>query len=118
MALYTLADLEKAQLELDREIERWDNYNGNNPNKYQSDIKSARQQLLHIEEQLKSAGTIPLSDKEKLNRELDQLFPNASSKEIVKHNGVSFIKRFRPREKSRSGKTVTAWVAWWEEAKA
>ena len=37
-----LRQLAEAKANLDSELDRFDRYGGNNPNKYQSDIRSAR----------------------------------------------------------------------------
>jgi len=39
--MYTLEAYEKARAELPLWNERWDNYTGNNPDKYQTDIRDA-----------------------------------------------------------------------------
>lgn len=111
--VYTSQDLENARTELQRLEKAWDNYRGNNPNKFQSDIKAARRKVRHIEKCLTANGTISLTEHEQLERELDQIFPNAESKQIVEHNGRRFQRRFYPLEKSRSGKTVTEWQRSW-----
>jgi hypothetical protein len=114
---YTLADLERAKSDLAAWQQRWDNYTGNNPDKYQADIRSARAEVQRIEQYLKLTGVIPLTEPEKLERELDAAFPNAKSREIVEYQGRKFQRRFFPLEKSRSRKTVTAWGRSWEELK-
>ncbi len=111
--MYTLDDLKKAQDTLTTWSERWENYSGNNPNKYQSDLKTARAKVRHITDYLKNNGTIPKSEQELLNDELDSHFPNAQSKEIVEYKGKKYKKVFFPEEKSRSGKTVQEWGQRW-----
>jgi hypothetical protein len=58
-------------------------------------------------------GLLERSYKEKLERELNRIFPNAQSKEIVEHNGKKYRRRYWPLEKSRSGKTVKEWDKSW-----
>ncbi|OKP25456.1 hypothetical protein [Serratia liquefaciens] len=111
---YTIDDYKTAQDELARITERWDNYSGNNPNKYHSLLSEARFKVRVIEGSLKSQGVIPLSDKETLEKELDKNFPNARSKQVVEFEGKKYRKRFFPLEKSRSGKTVNEWGSCWE----
>lgn len=113
--MYTMADLEAARAELKGWTEAFANDSSNNPNKYQSQIKSARMKVRMIEEALKAAGTIPLTDQERLERDLDKLFPSAQSKAIVEHGGKRYQRRFYPAEKSRSGKTVQVWDKSWVE---
>ena len=112
---YTVDDLEKAREALRAWEDRFDRYTGNNPNKYQSDIKAARREVRMLEDALKADGAIPLNEKEQLERELDAAFPDAKSKQIVEHGGRRFQRRFWPVEKSRSGKTVTKWGRGWTE---
>lgn len=63
MARYTLKDLEAAKTELEIWQQRWNNYSGNNPDKYQTDIRLARQRVYAIEAALKDTGAIPMSEK-------------------------------------------------------
>lgn len=114
--MYTLEDYKKAKAKLARWNDAWDNYTGNNPDKYQADIKAAAQKAREIEQYLKDVGVLELTEKEKLEKELDQIFPNAKSKEIVEYNGKKYRRRFFPLEKSRSRKTVTEWGKSWESA--
>lgn len=111
--MYTLEGYEKAKAEHTRWVNRWDNYTGNNPDKYQTDIRDAARRMREIEQYLKDVGLLERTEKEKLERELDRLFPNARSKEVVEHNGKKYQCRYWPLEKSRSGKTVNDWVKSW-----
>jgi hypothetical protein len=112
--LYTDAELEQAKFELARWNEKWENYSGNNPGKYQSDIKASARKVREIERHLKDTGVLKLTKKEKSDKELDCAFPNAQSKEVVEYKGGKYRGRFRPLEWSRSRKTVTAWGKGWE----
>lgn len=110
--MYTIADLEKAKTERSAIEARWDNYSGNNPNKFHSQRNAAQAKVEIIEAHLKASGDIPLSDHEILEKELDHLFPEAASKGIVEHQGVRYQRRFSPAEHSRSG-NVTRWHKSW-----
>ena len=112
--MYTLEDYEKAKAGLARWNAAWDNYTGNNPDKYHADIKAAARKVREIEQYLKSSGVLELNEREKLEKELDRAFPNAKSKEVVRYEGKKYRRRFFPLEKSRSGKTVTEWGKSWE----
>jgi hypothetical protein len=112
--MYTLEDLENARKKLESIQKHWDNYMGNNPNKYESDFKAARREIRMIEDYLKSTGVIPLTEQEQRDKLLDSLFPRAQSKEIVEHEGKRYQKRFFPLERSRSRKSVTEWGSHWE----
>lgn len=111
----TLEDYEKAQAEVRRWTDAFDRYSGNNPNKYQSEIKHARAKLREIIEDLKNSGLLVMNEKEKLEAELDKRFPNAKSKEIVEFKGKSYQRKYFPLGKSRSGKNVTEWGKAWIE---
>lgn len=113
MTNYTLADLEQAEAELAAWNRRFDDYSGNNPDKYQADIKSARARVREIEFALKADGAIPKSEHETLETMLDRIFPNARSKEIVEYEGRKYQRRFTPLERSRSRKSVTSWDKSW-----
>lgn len=114
MSQYTLQDLEKAQSELMRITDKIANDSSNNPNKYESDRKSKAREVLLIEGQLKTYGVIEMTDEEKLTKQLDELFPDARSKQIITHNGKKYQKCFSPAEMSRSRKNVMAWNSWWK----
>lgn len=109
--MYTLDDYEKAKAELQGWLQRWENYSGNNSNKYQADIKAARAKVRLIEHVLKEKGVLSLTE-----RELDKAFPNAQSREVVEYKGRRYRRHFIPLEKSRSRKTVTEWGRSWEDA--
>ena len=111
--MYTINDLELAQIEMDQWNERWDNYSGNNPNKYQSNIKIAARKVRTIAAYLKKTGAISSTEQEILEQNLDKVFPNAKSREIVEYESRKYQRRFWPIEKSRSGKTVTQWGKGW-----
>ncbi|MEW6613015.1 MAG: hypothetical protein ACOY5C_12270 [Pseudomonadota bacterium] len=112
--MYSLRDYEEAKAELEQWKKRWENYSGNNPNKYQADIKAVRRKLELIESALKKDGLLAVSEKEQLADTLDAAFPNADNKEIVSFEGKRYMRRFYPLEKSRTGKTVTEWGKSWE----
>lgn len=111
--MYTKEDLERARAELKDWQDRFNRYSGNNPEKYQSDIRTARRKVREIEEALKASGELPLSEQEKFAAMLDKAFPNARSREVVEYEGRKYQRRFYPLEKSRSGKTVTEWGKGW-----
>lgn len=54
-----LDDLKQAHADLEPWQERWDNYSGNNPNKYRSSIKSAGERVRTIEADLRRRGLLP-----------------------------------------------------------
>lgn len=109
---YSLAGLEKAKAEFEQIKKRSDNYDGNNPNKYQAQLRQAMSTIRLIESQLKSTGELPLTPEEALTKELDRAFPDAKHKTEVDHNG----KRYRSVwwVEVESPKT---WAHYWEEIK-
>lgn len=113
--MVTLEDLEAARQELAIWSDRFDNYSGNNPDKFQSDIKAARRKVRDLEDALKATGAIRLTEHEILEAELDRLFPGAKSKAIVSHEGRKYQRRFWPLEKSNSRKTVKEWGKGWQD---
>ena len=111
----TIEDLEAARINLKRELDRWENYGGNNPDKYKTAIADARVVVHDIESKLKAAGLLELSDEERRFKELDRLFPDAGTRQVVEHEGRKFQRKFTPVATSLSGKTVKAWRAYWVE---
>lgn len=92
---------------------RWENYDGNNPNKYQTDIADARAEVHRLESLCKQQGLIELSEEEALWARIDAVYPEASSRQIVEFEGACYQRRFSPVSTSRSGKTVKGWRASW-----
>lgn len=111
----TQEDLDAARRDLTVWNERFQNYSGNNPDKYKSDIKAARRRIRELESKLKASGILPLSVQEQLEAELDRAFPAARSKQIVEHKERKYQLRFWPLERSNSRKTVTEWGKSWED---
>lgn len=111
--MHTLEYLRAAQEELDLWQGRWDRYDGNNPNKYQADIRNAQSRVRSITESLKTSSVLERSEQEKLEVRLDHEFPNAQSKDIVEFEGKKYQRCFYPLRKSRSRKSVTEWGKSW-----
>lgn len=87
---YTLEDFEKAKVELRSWVDRFDRYSGNNPNKYQSDIKAARRHVRVVEETLKATGLVQLSDTDFIEKKFDVAVPNAAGKQRWNLKGDDF----------------------------
>lgn len=111
---YTLEDLERAKVSLERIHKAFENYSGNNPNAYRTDSRLAVEEVRRIEAYLKSVGIIELTEEERLYQKIDAAYPSAKSKDIVEYEGKNYIRRFYPLGKSLSGKTVTEWGKSWE----
>jgi len=115
--LYTLDDYHTAKAAHEGQLERFNRYDGNNPDKYASDIRSARETLHRIEVYLKRHGVLPVTEREAITLRLDADHPNAQSKQIVALDGRRYQKRFEPVSRSNSGKTVREWAHAWHEVK-
>lgn len=81
--MYTIEDHAAAKARLESLNQRWENYDGNNPNKYTADIAAARADLHLIEEGLKQTGLLPRTEIEERDLQLDKAFPNTQSKQAV-----------------------------------
>jgi hypothetical protein len=110
----TLETYLAAKADLKAVEEQWNSYNGNNPDKFKSQLSDAITKVLDIETELKNSGVLERSPEEELTHQLDKAFPNAQSKEVVFWNGQKYVRRFAPAVTSRSGKTVRQWDKWWE----
>lgn len=110
---YTVDDLRKAREELDLLNERDANDTSGNINKYCSRIKSAQDRVNYIERDLKLRGIIEMSEVEKLDHDLDQLYPYAKNHTVVTHAGKKYEIKYFPRRMSRSRKTVMEWAHQW-----
>ncbi|WP_442775895.1 hypothetical protein [Sphaerotilus montanus] len=115
MPLYILEEYIAAKATLDSLNAKWDNYSGNNPDKFRADIEAARAKLHSIETELKANGSLARTATEERDALLDAVFPNAQSREVVEWHGKKYMRRFTPISKSLSGKTVNAWHKYWEE---
>jgi hypothetical protein len=116
--VYTLDDMATAQAELDDAQRRFDDYEGNNPNKHRAAVRQAQLKLDVIVSDLQRRGVIPkpeMTEKRRLEQTLDQNFPNARSGKEVEHEGKRYRRRFAPARMSNSGKNVMEWTRWWEE---
>lgn len=111
----TLQDLDQAQADVTLWDERWANDGSNNPNKYWAQRQAARRRVRELTAILKLQGDLEMTDHERLCATLDAIAPNARSGEVVEHHGLRYRRRFFPEEKSRTGKTVTAWGRTWEK---
>ena len=111
---YTIQDLESARSALADWRHSQCEEKANNPNKYEGNIRFYQDEVERIERALKVSGLIPMSDHEKLESELDRLFPRARSREIVEFEDQKYQRRFFPARRSRSRKTVVKWHKWWE----
>lgn len=111
----TLEDLEAAKAELQRIEDRWENYSGNNPNKFVAQRDAARSRVASMTRTLKGQGDLPLTEHEMLCAELDRAAPKARHNDEVEHNGATYRRLFSPARTSLSGKTVTEWDRTWKK---
>lgn len=115
--MHTLDDYKAAKAELERLNQKWENYSGNNPNKFRASITDAGAKVRSIEAELKAAGLIPRTPQEELEHRLDSVFPEARSNQVVEFEDKRYKRCYRPLGKSLSGKTVTEWGKSWEEVR-
>lgn len=109
----TIAELEAAEKEFTIAENRWENYDGNNPNKHRAALSDAMARVSTLRQALKATGELPLTEHEKLEQQLDGLYPNAQSKQIVEFEGRRYRRTFTPVSRSFTGKTVKAWQKSW-----
>lgn len=103
---YTLEDLEREK--------KWDSgFGPNNPRAVSRELHEHAMRLREIEDYLKQTGTIEYTKQEKIDAELDKLYPDARSKTVVEYNGGKYKIKYFPRDKSNSGKTVYEWGHTW-----
>jgi hypothetical protein len=110
----TLEEYERAKAELAASQHRWANDSSNNPDKYASEFRAAKEKVARLERELKRRGLLPLSETEQLYLALDRAFPNARSKEVVVYEGVRYRRRFFPATRTNSGENVRTWETSWE----
>ncbi|TCL38078.1 hypothetical protein EV210_10444 [Anaerospora hongkongensis] len=91
---YTLADLEKAKVNIERLEKAWDNYSGNNPNKHHTSISMAREEVSRITYCLKLQGDISKTEQEILEDKLNRAFPNAQSKLVINFEEAKYQRQY------------------------
>jgi hypothetical protein len=114
---FTLAMLEEAE----RILAEGDSGRHNNPDRTRRWNRDAMERAAHIRAHLIEQGDLPKPEKsaeriahEKIETELDSLYPNAQNNRIVEYQGNRYIRCYWPIETSNSGKTVYGWHASWQ----
>jgi hypothetical protein len=114
---YTLADLEAAQ-------QAEDSGRHNNPGRTARLNRKNAATIAEIRAALIEQGDLPPRQKfgaefesERIQAQLDRLYPNAESKSVVEYQGAKWKRRYWPIDTSRSGKTVYEWHGYWEKLK-
>lgn len=116
---YTFDDLEKARADFEHWQDLWSReFSMKKPNKYDPEFSQAAKQLRAVEGYLKLVGLLAYTDDELAQETLNEKYPNAKSRDIVKLNGVRYQKRFIPKKRSKTGKTVKEWHTFWENLDA
>lgn len=115
MTSYTLDDHLQATQKLELLHEKWENYSGNNPNKFRADIEASKAEVYRIEQALKEAGLLKRTAEDERDAALDAAFPNAASRQIVEWEGQRFQRRYTPVATSVSGNTVREWKGYWTQ---
>ena len=108
----TLDDLEAAKTALEAAIARQDAYDGNNPNKYATPVREAREAVAALTRTLKAADVLLRTDHERLEARLDVAFPNAGHKDRIAFEGGHYERWFSPATRSLSGQPMT-WNKGW-----
>ena len=108
----TLDDLEAAKTALEAAIARQDAYDGNNPNKYATPVREAREAVAALTRTLKAADVLPRTDHERLEARLDVAFPDAGHKDRIAFEGAHYERWFSPATRSLSGQPMT-WNKGW-----
>jgi hypothetical protein len=111
---YSISGLEAARAKLERLNEKWDRDQGNNPEKYRPSIRKAMDDVARIHRELKERGELPWSAQEVLEHDLDTIYPDARSTEIVEHRGKRYERRWVPIERNEGG-LVSRWKGYWVE---
>jgi hypothetical protein len=90
--------------------------NSNNPNK-SSDAPyvNSYKRKMRIERALKKTGKMPMTEEERLDFMLDDLYPNAPSGAVITYEGRDYVSRYAPIQKSNTGKTVYSWRHYWQQ---
>lgn len=104
-------DLDFAREELRRKTDQFQNDDGTTSD---LDIRLASKKVKMIEDDLKRTIVLGI-DKETLHAELDRLFPDAKSKEIVEHDGRRYQRRFYPLTRSIPAVRYSKWEGTWED---
>lgn len=111
-----LDQLEAARKALSDLDSRFENYDGNNPDKYVVPRQRAREHLAAVERACKAAGVLPLTEHEAREQRLDQAFPKVANRQVVEFEGSHFQRRFMKATVSRAG-NPTSWTPYWAELK-
>jgi len=59
----------------------------------------------------------PTPEEEKIARELDELYPKAKSRTVVRHKGKEYQIKYFPVEKTADGEKVKEWGHRWVPVK-
>lgn len=108
----TLQELEEAQAELARQIDRQDRYDGNNPNKFATAVREAREKVTHLTLALKAAGLLERTPHEQLEARLDAAHPKARHKDIVTFEGARYQRYVEAATWHLSGNVATFSRGW------
>jgi len=108
----TLDDLEAAKTALQAAVARQDAYDGNNPNKYATPVREARETVASLTRALKASGILSRTAHEGLETRLDAAFPDARHKDRVAFEGGHYERWWTPATRSLSGQPMT-WDSGW-----
>jgi hypothetical protein len=110
----SLKDLEEARSRLEQAHERFARSSGSSTRKYPAALNDAAAEIRALERALKQAGVLARSEHELLEEQLDAAFPDATSSDVITHDGKRYRRRFFAVRTSPKGR-VLAWGRSWEE---
>jgi hypothetical protein len=116
-SLSPLEELEAARADLAQQIQRRDNYDGNNPNKYATDVRLAQERVSELERALKASEQLPRTPQEVLDARLDAAFPRARHRDIMTFENERYQRWVTPATRTLSGK-VASWNKVWRKHSA
>jgi hypothetical protein len=109
---FTVEDLEVARryVEMLGQNQRADSLR--NWDDWEQRINSLSDAIEYKEWELKRAGVLPMTEQEKLQDRLNELFPQAHPGDVVQYQGCEHVRRCEPARFNRNG--VDKWKEWWE----
>jgi len=106
---------EYGRLLQERDRQDQGSWNHGNPDAGKAEADALRVAIYQAERELKKRGELPATEMDRITWILDERYPYAGSKDVVKYEGQRYRKRFRPLVTSRSRKTVYFWATYWEK---
>jgi len=109
---HTLSDYEAAKAEVAALSQSWEKYMGGNPQKYETRLRAARENLREIEASLLESGQLEPTELQAANLALDKLHPYAKAKTRAEFRGKVYEIQYWRESMSLSGKTTRLRHEW------